>query len=550
MKAKFSIFLLFFFLVLYAQVKNDSIYTFQKFNTENHLYESFLEKKLKSENQIHHILDSLKQIGYFTLQLDSIKNQNVYLNTGKMYKKIWVKSDSIFVHKSEYFSVQNIDSLLQKASEKFANEGFPFTQFEIEPLGYINGELQVQLKLKKSPQRKINHVVVEGYSKLSKGYIKHGLGLKKGIIYKENELKTISEKIQSNNFIEEIKPPQTLFHTDSTSLYLYVKKNKSNLFDGVLGFGNDQNDEFKLTGNVKIELNNNFNSMEQIKLNWIATADKSSTLDLGVRVPYLFRSPIGTQTKLNLYRKDSTFVNLKLEERIFYQLTQHTNIGLNFSHENSNFVLDEHPELALLYDDYTKNGYGLSYEWIIPSKKRLLEAKSMFYILGKSLQKKGTEYDLNTLETLHHDAKQYEVGFTGFYIFSLGEKHLIKTKAEGFALLSNNDYFTENELYRIGGFNSIRGFNEESINASTYGIGSVEYRFMPNEGFYIGTFVDYGFMENKANQLHENLLGIGTGISFLTQLGIFNISYAVGKQSNTNLDFRNSKVHFGILTRF
>ena len=68
--------------------------------------------------------------------------------------------------------------------------------------------------------------------------------------------------------------------------------------------------------------------------------------------------------------------------------------------------------------------------------------------------------------------------------------------------------------------------------------------------FYISVFGDYGFVENKSSGLNENLLGLGTGISFLTQLGVFNLSYAVGKQSDSSFDFRNSKIHFGILTRF
>ena len=80
-----------------------------------------------------------------------------------------------------------------------------------------------------------------------------------------------------------------------------------------------------------------------------------------------------------------------------------------------------------------------------------------------------------------------------------------------------------------------RCFNEESVFASTYGIASLEYRFMPNDGFYISVFGDYGFVENKSSGLNENLLGLGTGISFLTQLGVFNLSYAVGKQSDSSL---------------
>lgn len=523
---------------------------FYNYKIESKQYEPDFEKKLINDSTLVKTLDSLKSIGYFTVTLDSVKDRNVYLNKGKMYKKIWVKSDSLFTKTKDWFPVNNLDSLIRTVTDQYAALGYPFSRVNIEPKGFRDGEAQVELGLQLYASRTIDGVNVEGYEKLSKGYIKHGLGLKKGKIYNESELKEISEKMGFNNYIEEIRAPQTLFNTDSTTVYLYVKKVKSNLFDGILGFGNDANGDFRLNGNVKIELNNNFNGMEQIRLNWIATADKSTTLDLNVRVPYLFRSAVGTQTNFNLYRKDSVFVNTKIEERLFYQLTQNSNIGVNFSYESSNFVLDDYPEIAALYDDFNKSGYGLSYEYILPNRNRLLEGKTALFLIGKTLQRKGMEKDFITDELIKTDATQYEVGIKAFRIFTLLPKHLLKAQVEGYGLFSDSDFYSENELYRIGGFGSVRGFNEESITASAYGITSLEYRFMPNDGFYVSAFGDYAFVENKATLINENLLGIGVGISFLTQLGVFNLSYAVGKQSDTSFDFRNSKIHFGILTRF
>ncbi len=535
---------------VFAQEKNDSVFRFYDFKTSKSSYEPDFQKLIKNDSILYQTLDSLKTIGYYTLKLDSIRDQNVYLNKGKMYKQIWVKNDSVFQQKEDWFPVRNLDSLILKVNQQYAAKGYPFTEVKILPMGYRNGEAQVGLNVQLFAARTIDGVKVEGYEKLSKGYIKHGLGLKKGKIYNEVELKKISERMSYNTFIEEIRPAQTLFNTDSTSIYLYVKKVKSNLFDGVLGFGNDANGDFRLNGNVKIELNNNFNGMERIRLNWIATPDKSTTLDLSVRVPYLFRSAVGTQTDFNMFRKDSVFVNTKIEERLFYQLSLNSNIGLNLSYESSNFVLDEYPEMALLYDDFNKSGIGLSYEFLQPSQNRLLEGQSSIQILGKALRRKGQEIDPVTEEIIKSDIPQYEIGIKAFYIFKLFPKHLLKPQIEGYGLFGDEEFYSENELYRIGGFGSLRGFNEESIFASAYGISSLEYRFMPNDGFYISLFGDYGFVENKSNGVNENFLGIGTGISFLTGLGVFNLSYAVGKQSDNAFDFRNSKIHFGILTRF
>lgn len=550
MKFQIVIFFFLFTFVAKGQEKKDSIFQFFNYHETEKVYKVDFEKKISTDSSFLNVLDSLKNIGYYTLTLDSIQNQSVFLNKGKMYKQIWVKNDSIFQKKEDWFAVKNLDSLIQSVNKNYAAKGYPFTELKIQPLGYQNGEAQIALQLNLFSSRSIDGVKVEGYEKLSKGYIKHHLGLKKGKIYNEEELKSISEKMSYTSFIEEVRYPQTLFNTDSTTVYLYVKKIKSNVFDGVLGFGNDKDGKFQLNGNVKVELNNNFNGMEKIRLNWIATADKSSTLDVEVRIPYLFQSSIGTQTNFSMYRRDSVFVNTKIEERLFYQITTNSNIGFNLSYENSNFVLDNHPELSMLYDDYNKTGYGISYELLQPSNNSLFEGKSRIYFIGKTLSKKNQDFDEITQTYTETKQDQYELGFYGFHLFRLHPQHYIKTQIEGFGLFGSNNEYSQNELYRIGGFGSIRGFNEESILASSYGIGSLEYRFVPNDGFYIAAFGDYGIMENKPAMLKQNLLGVGMGISFLTQLGIFNLSYAVGKQSDTGFDFKNSKIHFGILTRF
>lgn len=549
---KFLIFILSvgLFSCLHAQEKKDSIFQFYDYQTSTKKYEFSFQKKIIQDSLLNQTLDSLKTIGFYTLTLDSIRSQSVYLNRGKMYKQIWVQNDSIFNKKSDWFPVKNLDSLISSLNEGYAAKGHPFTEIKIQPMGFLDGEVRVKLNVKLFNARTIDGVKVEGYEKLSKGYIKHGLGLKKGKVYNEEELKKISEKMSFNPLIQEIRAPQTLFNTDSTSIYLYVKKVKSNVFDGVLGFGNNQEGKFQLNGNVKIELNNNFNGLEKIRLNWIAAPDKSSTLDLDVRVPYLFRSPIGTQTNFTMYRKDSVFVNTKIEERLFYQLTTQSNIGLNLSYENSNFVLDDHPELSLIYDDFSKTGYGVSYELLQPISNPLLEGKTGIYGIGKALTRKNKDFDSQTQIYTETKTNQYELGIRAFHLFRIDPKHYVKLQVEGFGLFGNDEFYSENELYRIGGFGSIRGFNEESISASSYGITSLEYRFVPNDGFYVAAFGDYGFLENKPANINENLLGVGLGISFLTQLGVFNLSYAVGRQSDTGFDFRNSKIHFGILTRF
>lgn len=535
------IFLLFTSILVFAQEKKLQFY---RYNDETKSYtKDFESKNLDSS------LDSLQKNGYYTLTIDSIKNEKIYLNKGKNYQTIWVKNNDLFENKNDYFPTNNLDSILNKLAKTNINEGYPFAQIKLVPNGFQQSEQRIELLVNKGKQRTIDGVKLIEYEKLSKGYLRHGLNIKNGEIYSEQKLASISTLMQQTNYIAEVQQPQTLFKPDSTILYLYPKKISSNYFDGVLGFGTDDNGDFKLNGNVQLSLNNVFNSLEEIRLNWIGTANKNTSLNIGVKVPYLFKSPIGSETNFKLFKQDSVFVNVDFSERLFYQLNLNSTIGVSGMVQSSNFLLEDDSYLKSSYDDYSKTGIGLSYNYFLKHPFRLMEGKSMLDVAVNSIRKKEKNFSW-TEEIDNKTVNQIEIGLKTFRLFELTDKHYIKTGAEFRGLLTKDDDFSENELYRIGGFGSFRGFNEESITANMYGFLNVDYRFVPSEAFYIGLFADYGFIDNKRANLNTSLLSFGTGISFLTKMGIFNLSYAVGKTDETSFDFKESKIHFGILSQF
>ena len=541
---RFLFYIILFFaqsILLFGQEKP---FQFYRYTDENKSYTKDFENK-----NLQSTLDSLQKVGYYTLTVDSIKNDKVYLNKGKLYQTILVKNNELFQNRNDFFPTNNLDSILNKISTENSNQGYPFAQINIVSRGFENNEPKIELILNKGNQRTVDGVKLVGYEKLSKGYLRHGLNIKKGEIYNEQKLATISTLMNQTNYITEVQSPQTLFRKDSTILYLYPKKVNSNYFDGVLGFGTDDNGDFRLNGNVQLSLNNVFNNFDEIRLNWIGTANKNTSLNIGVKIPYLFKSAIGSETNFKLFKQDSVFVTLDFSERLFYQLNLNSNIGVSGILQSSNFLLEDDSFLKSSYDDYSKTGVGLSYNYFLKHPFRMMEGKSMLNVMVNSIRKKEKNFSW-TEEIENKTVNQYEIGLQSFRLFELAKKHYIKGAVEFRGLLTKDDIFSENELYRIGGFGSIRGFNEESITANMYGFVSMDYRFVPSEAFYIGLFSDYGFIDNKRANINTSLLSIGTGISFLTKMGIFNLSYAVGKTGETSFDFKESKIHFGILSQF
>ena len=541
---RFVVYIFLFFIQTVLLFGQEKSYLFFRYNNDSKSYTKDFESK-----NLQLSLDSLQQTGYYTLTIDSIKNENVFLNKGRLYHTIWIKNNDLFENKNDYFPTNNLDSILTKISNKYTNQGYPFTQIKLVQKGFEQNEQKIELLLNKGNLRTVDGVKLVGYQKLSKGYLRHGLNIKKGEIYNEQKLAAISSLMQQTNYITEVQQPKTLFKPDSTILYLYPRKVNSNYFDGVLGFGTDDNGDFKLNGNVQLSLNNVFNGLEEIRLNWIGTANKNTSLNIGVKLPYLFKSAIGSETNFKLFKQDSVFVNLDFSERLFYQLNLNSSIGISGIIQSSNFLLEDDSYLKSSYDDYSKIGVGLNYHYFLKHPFRLMEGKSMLNVLVNSIRKKEKNFSW-TEDLENKTVNQVEIGLKTFRLFEITQKHYLKAGAEFKGLLTKDDNFSENELYRIGGFGSFRGFNEESITANMYGFATLDYRFVPSEAFYIGLFADYGFIDNKRANLNTSLLSFGTGISFLTKMGIFNLSYAVGKTDNSSFDFKESKIHFGILSQF
>jgi hemolysin activation/secretion protein len=107
-------------------------------------------------------------------------------------------------------------------------------------------------------------------------------------------------------------------------------------------------------------------------------------------------------------------------------------------------------------------------------------------------------------------------------------------------------------LLRIGGNKLLRGFDEISIFCSTYVLSTLEYRFLLQRNSYFSAFVDWAYVYRDFNetQFHDFPLGFGAGINLETKIGIFGLTYALGKQKDQPISFRNSKLHFGYVAIF
>ena len=110
-----------------------------------------------------------------------------------------------------------------------------------------------------------------------------------------------------------------------------------------------------------------------------------------------------------------------------------------------------------------------------------------------------------------------------------------------------------NELLRVGGLQTLRGFDPNSFFVSRYGLLGAEWRFYFEEHSYLMAFAEQAAVRayTRRNEPYLDFpTSAGTGISFATNTGVFYFVYAMGNSKTQTISVVNSKIHFGLISRF
>ena len=162
-------------------------------------------------------------------------------------------------------------------------------------------------------------------------------------------------------------------------------------------------------------------------------------------------------------------------------------------------------------------------------------------------------FDFETLyDTIKLKSYQFRIRLSGAKYFPLGRQNrsTIKTAINGGLFQSPNIF--RNELFQIGGYKLLRGFDEESQYLSQYVVATAEYRYLVGQNSFFFAFTDGGWGRNNSQNTDASYtyFGTGLGLAFETKVGIFNLAWAVGKRSDLEFNLRQSKIHFGFVNYF
>ena len=463
----------------------------------------------------------------------------------------------------------------EKIIDYLENNGHPFAKVFLDSVQILDdNRVSGILKVEEGPLYKIDSIRVYGNAKVSSNFFQHYLDISNGSIYNKQKLEQISKKVLELPYVEEEKPLDVSMLPTGSVLNLYLKQKRSSQVNFLFGFlpNSDQlsNKKLLITGEGNLLLKNALGAGETIGLSYQKLQVRSQRLNLMYQHPYLFNSPIGLDFAFDMYRRDSIYLNVNLQFGASYAISSTQSAKIYFQHFqtiangiNTDYVVEYHR----LPPEADVGSFGLGVDYFVNTADYVRNPRkgnifSISTVVGTKKVKKSDQilelqdpndpsFDFETLyDTVKLKAYQFRVTTTAAKFFPLGKQSTLKTEINAGIFQSANIF--RNELFQIGGFKLLRGFDEGSQYLSQYAIGTLEYHYLISLNSYFYTFLDGGWGRDNSQNLDINhtYLSTGLGLAFETKVGVFNLSWAIGKRDDIPFNLRQSKIHFGFVNYF
>ena len=524
--------------------------------------------------------------GYVAASADTIKQDSssvtVQLFVGEKYTwsnlyaddKTWRVLSTLGYQQASFnnkpFDPDKINAVYNQLLDYYQTIGYPFASIHMDSMVFQNGLVSARLQINSGELYHIDSISIHGKARLTQDFVHRYLDIAPHEMYNEKKLQQIDQRLAELTYLQQSQHWDIMMLGNGAILNLYLEPKQSNQIDVIVGFlpANEQvGGKLLLTGQATINLKNAFSTGETIGVDWQQLQSGSPRLNLLFKRPYLFNSPLGINFNFELYKRDSSFLNINALFGLDYDFSARQT-GTLFLQTTSSRLLSVDTNAIIttkiLPDASDINAVNVGLQYTFSNTNYALnprsgnEASLRMSAGNKTVSKNNTiisikdpSFNYNNLyDTVKLKSYQWRVQAAAAHYFAIGRQATLKTAFNGGWYQSPSYYI--NELFQIGGYRLLRGFNEESIYADRYAVGTLEYRYLIGQNSFFFVFSDGGWAHYQSNAaaFAHTYLGAGFGLAFETKTGIFNISYAVGKQDDARLDFRQSKIHLGFVSLF
>ena len=225
--------------IIFNDTSNNELSSYKKeFDGTKTFYDT-----LQIHQQLELLILRLRGSGYLAVSVDSIKRENLktiaFIYTGEKYMWASLKQGNIPVellegtgfrkklYSKKPFRFDQIALINSKILRNCENRGYPFAVVALDSI-VINEKLfSASLSVNKNRFLHVDSIIIKGSADVTPVYIYNYIGIAPGDVYKESQIRRISNRFRELPFIRELKTSQVLFTEKETKLFLFLENRKS-----------------------------------------------------------------------------------------------------------------------------------------------------------------------------------------------------------------------------------------------------------------------------------------------------------------------------------
>lgn len=436
----------------------------------------------------------------------------------------------------------------------YENNGYPFARVFLDQVTIQGSAVSGVLIADPMGYFTFDSLQLQGNVKLSQRFLSHHTGIRQGEAFNRQLASRSGDQLSRLPFLRLAGNPTLTFRGQKAILSVPVEARKANQFDGIAGLSGSgtEADPYRLNGMLNLMLTNALERGENLSINWQGMGQGTQRLELDISYPYLLSTPLTAGLSFSLHKQDSSYISLSRRPQFSFRSAAHHWITA-FADIRSTNVLNPSASQTSAPMDTRTVLYGMQLSGSSPSfagNPRQGGSYSLGLAAGNRSIKTKAPSSQQPIQDMKPRQSQIMLAVHTELRHAVSNSISLVNRFESRAMLGQQLF--ENELFRIGGFRSLRGFDEESIFASAYGYVSQELRFFTGEMSFASLLFNLGWFEKKTAGHYQRgwPWGAGAGLNVSTAPGILSVYYVLGKQPDLPFSFRQARIHVGLISLF
>lgn len=549
--------------------------------------DTVFQDKTAAISFVNHLVDSFQKQGYLacysSITLENDRLIQVHIHKGLLYSWTHITYPEFVLNSLSKNDLTKLKStsgtwtylecqgLMNRLADSYILQGYPYVQVYMDSTRVQGFSIHSKLNVIPGPLVILDTLEWDQDVKVKFSLLSKIIGFQSGSPYSKKAIEKINQNLSPYPFLQQYADPDIFLSQNQARVRLYLRTQKSSAIDALLGVLPSSDGPLQINGTFRSDFLNQLGLGERLVVDFRSLQSNSQDLTIRSSVPYLFNLPFNPFFQFNLYRRDSLFLDVFGELGASISLGGRSELRFVVGQKTSSLL---QPDLVQIRStrtlpaalDLKLRHLGAFYRFnrvdvernpksglignfaVTGSTREILPNASITNL--KDLQ--DTAY---SFASLYGSLKKtgYAFEFTGELekYTRLGPYSTWQSKLKaGFKTASTA--LQLNEQYRLGGFNLLRGFDEESIFAGDYYLWTNALRLITGELSYLQVYTDLALVNQFTDKRFEyrTFWGIGSGLVFDTSLGLLSLSAAAGKIFPDPFNLRNIKLHLGYINYF